>query len=108
MERKIAIVSLLSIIAILALLSVIFSSYGYTTFALILFPYLLYIMGKRYPNFNWVILVTGLFLITTSSVNIMANLTGHLLFYYEFAACCFIFLMSFQFTADPKKSEAPE
>ncbi len=95
MERKVTIISLLSITVILALISIFTSSYGYITAASIAFPFILLLMNEDFKNLHWVILMVGMFLITISSVNLMANFKGHFLFYYEFIACLFIFSISF-------------
>lgn len=103
MERKVSIITLLSVIVLLALISIFTSSHGYVAAACIAFPFVLLLMNEDFKNLHWVILVVGMLLITISSVNLLANLQGHFMFYYEMIACIFIFSISFLYKEGSSK-----
>ncbi len=100
MERKIILISILSVIAILSLVALVTGSFGYITFSLFGFPILFYTQREVFSKIQWIIMITLLLLITVASVNLLANLKGHFLYYYEFLATMIILGIALAWTPD--------
>lgn len=83
MQQKITLVSILILISLLALVAMFTGSYGYTTVALFGYPILFYSLRHGFEKVQWIILIITLLLVTVTSMNLLANLKGHLLYYYE-------------------------
>ncbi len=100
MERKIILITTLSLIALLALVAMFMGKYGYVTVSLFGYPILYYTQRDVFSRIQWIVLIVTLLLITVTSVNLLANLTGHLLFYYEFFGSLLVLLLTLAWTPD--------
>lgn len=106
MERKITLISILSLVTILSFVALITGSFGYVTVSLFGFPILFYTQREVFSKIQWIIMILLLVLITVASVNLLANLKGHFLYYYEFVASLIIMVIALVWT--PDKIEVPE
>nr|WP_321453355.1 hypothetical protein [uncultured Carboxylicivirga sp.] len=100
MERRVILILILSITAILSLIALVTGAYGYVTVSLFGFPVLFYTQQNVLSKIQWVVMITLLLIITVASVNLLANLTGNLMYYYEFLSSLLITIITLSWSPD--------
>jgi hypothetical protein len=100
MERKIILVSILSLVSLLALVALFTGDYGYITASLFGFPILFYTQREVFHKIHWIIMITVLLLVTVASVNLLGNFTGNLLYYYELFGSLIVLILSLVLNTD--------